>query len=55
MKQLLDYPRAIGYDKMDTFTHEMQQFLGYHSRVPASLNEWYQPEDKVFIKKIKIK
>lgn len=51
MKQLLDYPRAIGYDKIDSFTNEMQQFLGYHSRVPASLKEWYQPENKRFYKK----
>jgi ectoine hydroxylase-related dioxygenase (phytanoyl-CoA dioxygenase family) len=51
MKQLLDYPRAIGYDKMDNFNLELQQLLGYHSRVPASLNEWYQPEDKRFYKK----
>jgi ectoine hydroxylase-related dioxygenase (phytanoyl-CoA dioxygenase family) len=51
MKQLLDYPRAIGYDKMDTFTPEMQQLLGYYSRVPASLEEWYQPEDKRYYKK----
>jgi ectoine hydroxylase-related dioxygenase (phytanoyl-CoA dioxygenase family) len=51
MKQLLDYPRAIGYDKMDEFDSELQQLLGYHSRVPASLNEWYQPEDKRFYKK----
>jgi ectoine hydroxylase-related dioxygenase (phytanoyl-CoA dioxygenase family) len=51
MKQLLDYPRALGYDKMDSFTYEMQQFLGYHSRVPASLNEWYQPEKNRFYKK----
>lgn len=51
MKQLLDYPRAIGYDKMDSFNNEMQQFLGYHSRVPSSLEEWYQPEEKRFYKK----
>ena len=51
MKQLLDYPRALGYDKIYSFSYEMQQFLGYHSRVPASLNEWYQPEDKRFYKK----
>jgi hypothetical protein len=37
MKQLLDYPRAIGYDRMDSFPIKLQQFLGYHSRVPASL------------------
>lgn len=51
MKQLLDYPRAIGYDKIDSFSFELQQLLGYHSRVPASLDEWYQPEDKRFYKK----
>lgn len=51
LKQLLDYPRAIGYEKMELFSYELQQFLGYHSRVPASLNEWYQPEDKRFYKK----
>jgi ectoine hydroxylase-related dioxygenase (phytanoyl-CoA dioxygenase family) len=51
MKQLLDYPRAIGYDRMDEFDDELQQLLGYHSRVPASLDEWYQPENKRFYKK----
>ena len=51
MKQLLDYPRAIGYERMESFTEEMQQLLGYHSRVPASLNEWYQPEGNRFYKK----
>lgn len=51
MKQLLDYPRAIGYDKMGSFSKELQQFLGYFSRVPASLDEWYQPEENRFYKK----
>jgi ectoine hydroxylase-related dioxygenase (phytanoyl-CoA dioxygenase family) len=51
MKQLLDYPRALGYDIMNTFTPKMQQFLGYSSRVPASLDEWYQPEENRFYKK----
>lgn len=51
MKQLLDYPRAIGYDKMDNFDYEFQQLLGYHSRVPASLDEWYQPEESRYYKK----
>lgn len=35
MKQLLDYPRALGYDMMDKLSDEMAQFLGYYSRVPA--------------------
>lgn len=51
MKQLLDYPRAIGYNRIDEFSFELQQLLGYHSRVPASLDEWYQPENKRFYKK----
>lgn len=51
LKQLLDYPRALGYDKIDDYGYELQQFLGYHARVPASLDEWYQPEDKRFYKK----
>ena len=49
MKQLLDYPRAIGYDKMNSFDEDVQRLLGYHSRVPASLNEWYMPaEDRLY-------
>jgi len=49
MKQLLDYPRALGNNK--EFTPELRQLLGYDSRVPASLDEWYQPEDKRYYKK----
>jgi ectoine hydroxylase-related dioxygenase (phytanoyl-CoA dioxygenase family) len=51
MKQLLDYPRAIGYERMNEFSYKMQQSLGYHSRVPSSLDEWYQPEEYRFYKK----
>ena len=51
MKQLLDYPRALGYDNVNSFSKELQELLGYHSRVPASLEEWYQPQDKRFYKK----
>jgi ectoine hydroxylase-related dioxygenase (phytanoyl-CoA dioxygenase family) len=51
MKQLLDYPRSIGYIKKEEFSYQFQQLLGYHSRVPASLDEWYQPEENRFYKK----
>jgi hypothetical protein len=51
MKQLLDYPRAIGYDMKDSFREDMQQLLGYHSRVPASLDEWYTGEKERYYKK----
>jgi len=48
-KQLLDYPRAIGYERKDEFSEKMQQILGYHNRVPSSLNEWYSPmEDRLY-------
>ena len=51
MKQLLDYPRALGYEKMSEYNENLLQFLGYYSRVPASLDEWYQPADCRFYKK----
>lgn len=51
IKQLLDYPRAIGYDRMDSFSVDIQQLLGYHSRVASNLDEWYQPFENRFYKK----
>lgn len=51
LKPLLDYPRAIGYEKIDSFNENLQQFLGYHSRVPASLEEWNQPKNNRFYRK----
>ena len=46
MKQQFDYPRAVGYDKMPQLSETARQLLGYYSRVPATLDEWYQPPDK---------
>ena len=46
IKQQLDYPRALGYDRRASFTPRMQQLLGYNARVPVSLDEWYQPPEK---------
>jgi hypothetical protein len=50
MKQQLDYPRLMGYDKGDTFEDDVRQIIGYNSRVPSSLSEWYQPPAKRFYK-----
>ena len=47
MKQLLDYPRAFGSKE---FSPEIRQLLGYDSRVPSSLDEWYQPKENRFYK-----
>jgi ectoine hydroxylase-related dioxygenase (phytanoyl-CoA dioxygenase family) len=49
-KQLLDYPRAIGYEKYETFNQDMKKILGYDSRVPADINEWYSPISKLLYK-----
>ena len=50
LKQLLDYPRALGYDRTE-FNEDLMQLLGYSARVPASLEEWYQPAETRLYKK----
>jgi hypothetical protein len=44
-KQQCDYPRLLGYEAMDSFYAQTRQVLGYNARVPASLDEWYQPPE----------
>jgi Phytanoyl-CoA dioxygenase (PhyH) len=46
IKQQLDYPRALGYDRADSLSPALRQLLGYHARIPASLDEWYQPPER---------
>jgi ectoine hydroxylase-related dioxygenase (phytanoyl-CoA dioxygenase family) len=46
VKQQLDYPRAIGYERGESLPPVLRQLLGYNARVPASLDEWYQPPEK---------
>lgn len=46
MKQQMDYPRFLGYHEGDRFSERLQQVLGYHSRTPENLDEWYQPPHK---------
>lgn len=49
MKQQLDYSRAIGYDEVVKLPEEIQQLLGYFSRIPSNINEWYQtPENRFY-------
>lgn len=49
-KQLLDYPRAIGYDKHDSFNETIRRLIGFDARVPQSVSEWYSPVDKLLYK-----
>jgi ectoine hydroxylase-related dioxygenase (phytanoyl-CoA dioxygenase family) len=51
-KQLLDYPRAIGVDKYDSFDKETRRKLGFDSIVTESICEWHEPSDKLSHKKL---
>src|SRR5712672_1916662 len=46
MKQQMDYPRALGYERAASLSLELRQVLGYNARVPTSLDEWYQTPDR---------
>ena len=46
MKQQFDYPRAVGYEMADSLPAHTRQVLGYNARVPATLDEWYQPRER---------
>ncbi len=46
MKQQMDYPRVTGYEKRESLTPWLRQIIGYNARVPATLEEWYQPPEK---------
>ena len=46
MKQQFDYPRAVGYDRCGEMRPHVRQVIGYNARVPATLDEWYQPREK---------
>lgn len=51
IKQMFDYTKSIETECMYNFSDEMKQLLGFDSRVPSSLFEWYLPADKRFYKK----
>jgi ectoine hydroxylase-related dioxygenase (phytanoyl-CoA dioxygenase family) len=46
MKQQIDYVRALGDEVVSAQKPRTQQFLGWYTRVPASLDEYYRPEDQ---------
>lgn len=45
MKQGYDYPRALGYEYGHAYSEYLQQVLGYKSRTPSDLSQWYQKKD----------
>jgi ectoine hydroxylase-related dioxygenase (phytanoyl-CoA dioxygenase family) len=46
IKQQIDYVRAIGKNRIKKLPTRTQQLLGYYTRVPTSLDEFYQPLEK---------
>ena len=45
VKPQFDYPRVLGYEEGEKFSAELRQILGYNARIPATLDEWYQPPE----------
>lgn len=49
IKPQLDYARLIGEARAECFSSLSRQVLGFNSRVPVSLEEWYrQPGDRLY-------
>jgi ectoine hydroxylase-related dioxygenase (phytanoyl-CoA dioxygenase family) len=47
-KQQFDFPRLLGDDFIRRQKPRTQQILGYYTRVPASFDEYYKPEEERF-------
>jgi hypothetical protein len=49
MKQQLDYCRTLGLEKLDSVSDSVKQMVGFFSRTPTNLQEWYQkPEERFY-------
>jgi len=46
MKQQIDYVRALGEETILAQKPRTQQLLGWYTRIPASLDDYYRPEDQ---------
>ena len=46
MKQQFDYAGAFNPDVLEQLSEQQLQLLGYFSRTPKTLEEWYQPAEK---------
>jgi hypothetical protein len=49
-KQQIDFPRFLGEDYIKNSSAAVRQILGYNARVPASVDEFYQPVENRFYK-----
>lgn len=48
VKPQLDYCRALGSSRVEAMGETLRQLFGYYARIPASLDEWYQPPERRF-------
>lgn len=49
LKQQIDYVRALGDDFIKSLPERSQQLLGWFTRVPTSLDDYYRsPEDRLY-------
>jgi ectoine hydroxylase-related dioxygenase (phytanoyl-CoA dioxygenase family) len=48
VKPQFDYIRCFGEARVAKMDPRLQQMLGWNARVPASLDEWYQPVESRF-------
>jgi ectoine hydroxylase-related dioxygenase (phytanoyl-CoA dioxygenase family) len=46
MRQRFDYPRLVPPEIVEQLTEVGRRFLGFHVRMPTSLEEYYVPEDQ---------
>lgn len=44
LKQQIDYVRVLGNDAISKLPERTQQLLGWYTRVPTSLEDYYKPE-----------
>jgi ectoine hydroxylase-related dioxygenase (phytanoyl-CoA dioxygenase family) len=51
MKQQIDYVRGLGVEVVLAQKPRTQQLLGWYTRIPASLEDYYQPEDQRFYRR----
>lgn len=49
IKQQYDYVRFLGYDEVSKMSEYRKQVLGYYSRIPENLDQWYRiPEERMY-------
>ena len=46
MKQRFDYPRMVNGDVLDQLGEVGKRFLGFNTRIPASMEEYYVPAEQ---------